>query len=229
MTNKRTLTWIGGWAGNIACWENDIRCLYPEAGHVYIDAMDIIREKMSLDDIYHMAGSRDWIAAWSMGSLVLHQWLAEKRGSLKEKNVSFLSICPVFDFCGEPKGWHPLVVRKMIRKLDNDKEQVLVDFLNRMDALSQLTHDQRESWFRSAKAINSEVLIQGLSYLMAIRVPFEKLKPFIPQLLFAADINDPLAPLPGQWESISDGAVYTVTGHVPFLSQPDVFRSIFRR
>ena len=108
-------------------------------------------------------------------------------------------------------------------KLSNDqKGQILEIFFNRMALRSSISESQKSSWkSQSLAGRNPEDLIQGLEYLMRIKVSPVQLKKHEMSLAFLIDKNDPVSPLPRDIDTLESPILYHNRGHVPFLVQPE--------
>jgi hypothetical protein len=226
-SNPAVLYWIGGWASNCRCWSRDISEMYPEFEHLFADTLDILEGRISLDSIFEKAKSGDRILAWSMGSLLLHDWLAGHSGSLNLRGIRMLSISPIFDFCGQPGGWPPAVVKLMIKKLSRQKKEVLEDFFNKMASRSNPSQSQKAAWRKQALSdYDLQGLRRGLMYLMETKVLPEQVKKAESHITFLIDRHDPISHEPAGLSSLASSVTYHSHGHIPFIRESEILKKL---
>jgi hypothetical protein len=222
-----TIYWLGGWASSLECWEPMLREQFPEFEHSFPDTHVLLdRSPMELGLHPSWKERGDVVAAWSMGSLLAHQWI--DRG-LWPVDLPLLSLCPVFRFL-RPEGFGQPVLLRMEKKLGVDHDAVLRDFWRRMPKAGEIPEIWGESWIQGTRNYSDETLIHGLEFLRTTVVEASALRnPPCRWELLAGD-RDLLAPAPAA-ESLPSGAllhIYT-GGHLPFWECPDEMRACFNR
>lgn len=206
------MLWIGGWASNLACWRGSLEARFPGRRHRFLDAHAVLEDEGALLSAAAGLPKGGVILAWSLGSLLLHKALAA--GPFPD--VRLVSLCPIFDFCGEGSPWTPAVLARMLRKLARSREEVLEEFFVRMLGNSQVTSEDAEAWKRQAEGYSFDRLAAGLEALGSLRVEPASLPSRPGRHRFVASPADPVAPaaIPGP-----DGFAYP-EGHLPFLDHP---------
>lgn len=215
-----TVLWIGGWASGLACWRRELEALYPGPSHRFLDAHDVLvdRGRLRREAAALPAGSA--IAGWSLGSLLMHLDLQD--GGFPE--VRFLSLSPVFDFCGEGAPWSRAALARMIRKLPRARGEVLEDFWTLVKGGSQVSRDAAEAWRRQADVYSLDALVAGLEALGSLAADPAALETR-PGIAFVASGRDPLAPPPRGRVAGAAWSFYP-GGHLPFLDFPDIVRPL---
>jgi hypothetical protein len=215
------VTWIGGWAFNLACWRSHLVSLYPGREHTFLDAHAILEEPSLLASAAKNLPPGGTLIAWSLGSLLLHRGLAQ--GEINA-SCKFISISPIFDFCREGGPWSPSVLFKMARKLPKDRHSVLTDFFALLQGDSEMDPAQTEAWKRQANKYSLDSLLLGLEALGGIKVAPETI-PANTRIIFLASELDPLAPSTSQ-DFSRPGWISYPQGHLPFLDYPDLVKPL---
>jgi hypothetical protein len=218
----KNILWLGGWASNIKCWEKEIERLYPEQKHTFLDTHLLLPTPDLLQNTLQNLPTDTAIAAWSLGSLWVHQQLS--LGILKSSH-SILSICPIFDFCNPQGHWKSKVLRRMQQKLALDKTQVLKDFWKQFQAPDPF----EKTWLEQAEHYSEESLKQGLDYLMNTQVNLNYLKPYASQIFFVNPQNDLLSPSLLALNQNPFRSISINGGHLPFLENAQTFNSLFAK
>jgi pimeloyl-ACP methyl ester carboxylesterase len=181
--SRPTVHWMGGWASSLDCWEPQLRALFPAFEHRFIDThrvLDASPAEAGLADL--PAG--DVAAAWSLGSLRAHRWIAEGAWPAA---LPLLSLCPVFRFV-QPGAFGESVLVRMEQKLGEAREAVLLDFWRRMPKAAGMTPDWEANWIAGTRRYSDGEVLRALRYL--------RLEVVDPAAL-------PEASLPARWELIA--------------------------
>lgn len=207
------ILWLGGWASDPAAFAPELRRLYPSHGHGFLDAHAVLAEPDLLARRALGLPPDAILAAWSLGSLLLHRALIAGLAPA----CRMLSICPVFAFCRADGPWPRAAVERMARRLSRDREVVLAEF--RVLALGAAPPPERaQAWTERAAAYPADELARGLRFL-ADETADPAVLPPSARLAFLASPRDPLSPAargmaPGRAWSEYPG------GHAPFLDYP---------
>jgi pimeloyl-ACP methyl ester carboxylesterase len=211
-----TVIWLGGWASDLVCWEPMLRKLAPDCDHRFLDShawLDAGPAQAGLT-----GGPRRLVAAWSLGTLLCHHWMA--RG-LWPGNLALLSLCPVFNFVrgafGEP------VILRMEKKLAADRDSVLRDFWRRMPRSGEIPAAWEQRWLEGARKHGHEELMRGLEFLRNTVVDPGRLALVPARWELLVGDQDKLAP-PGNWiRDLPAAAKVTAYagGHLPFWEIPE--------
>jgi hypothetical protein len=208
--------WLGGWASGLACWRRELESLYPGRNHSFLDAHDVLAQPALLNRAVDALPPGGVLAAWSMGSLLVHAALAS--GSLRPgPDRRVVSLSPIFDFCGENGPWPPAALARMIRRLPKAREAVLAEFWESLRGTSQVTQEGETEWRLQARGYSLDSLVQGLETLAEIRVSENALE----GVTFVASRTDPVAPAP---RGVAEGPRWILypKGHLPFLDYPNL-------
>lgn len=215
------MLWIGGWASDLACWRGALEARFPGRKHRFLDAHAVLADKAVLESAAAGMPKGGVIVAWSLGSLLLHQALAD--GPFPE--VRTLSVSPIFDFCAPGSPWPPAVLARMLRKLARSKEEVLGDFLRLMKGASELPAEAEAAWRKAALAHSFDTLAAGLEALGSLRVDAAAIPDRPGTHRFLASDADPVAPALHQLAGLPEGRAADrfayPSGHLPFLDHPD--------
>ncbi len=209
--------WLGGWASGLACWRSGLESLYPRREHAFLDSHAVLEEPGLLALAAKSLGRKGTLAAWSMGSLILHKALAE--GSLRAE-CRLVSLSPIFNFCAEGGPWPKAALIRMARRLPREREAVLSEFWNLSKGNSRVTPGMAEAWLRQSAAYAPASLLQGLEFLGATVIDRSAL-PASERHFFLASPQDPLAPTPRGVFPGKEWHGYP-RGHLPFLDHPDL-------
>jgi len=225
---KPTVHWLGGWASSLSCWEAQLRELFPDFEHRFLDTHALLDKKPADAGLLFPdnGNTHHVVAGWSMGTLLAHHWIAQ---GLWPQDLPLLSLCPVFRFL-RPGGFGEPILLKLEKKLISHREAVLRDFWRRMPKAGEIPAAWEENWIASARKYSDEELIQGLEFLKNTVVDTSALHatPRKWELLFGSD--DQLAPDRGM-ETLPRGAVRMdyVGGHLPFWECPEWIDSSLKR
>lgn len=210
------ILWVGGWASDLACWRGALEALYPGRAHRFLDAHAVLDGEADLRKEADRLPPGGCLAAWSLGSLLAHQALAE--GWRPACRV--LSIAPIFDFCRADGPWPRAAVLRMARRLPRERNKVLAEFRAAAWGRSQVPGEWAEAWDRRAHAYADASLARGLEALAGISLAREKTPP-APDHLFLASPEDPLSPAPSAAATDPRWRLYP-RGHLPFLDFPHI-------
>jgi hypothetical protein len=208
------ILWLGGWASDLACWRGALETLYPGRTHRFLDAHALLDGKADLRAETARLGPGDCLAAWSLGSLLAHQALAEGWRPACRR----LSLCPIFDFCRADGPWPRSVVVRMIRRLPRERDKVLAEFREAAFGRSPLGEGMAAAWEAQARAYADASLARGLEALAGIHAARESLPPS-PEPVFVGSPDDPLSPAPPGAAADPQWRLYP-RGHLPFLDFP---------
>jgi hypothetical protein len=210
------ILWIGGWASDLACWGGALESLYPGRTHRFLDAHDLLAGAADLRAEAANLPSGGCLAAWSLGSLLVHHALLE--GWRPACRV--LSLSPIFDFCDPDGRWPRAAVLRMARRLPREREKVLAEFRAEAWGLSQVPGELAEAWNARVRAYPDASLVLGLETLADLHLRKEKL-PVQSGLAFLASPEDPLSPAPPGAAADPRWRLYP-RGHLPFLDFPRI-------
>lgn len=219
-----SILWLGGWASGLACWRADLERLYPGRKHAFLDAHDLLEEPELLASSASALPDGSVLAAWSLGSLLLHKALAE--GAFAPA-CRLVSISPIFDFCAEGGPWPRTAVLRMARRLARERDAVLAEFWNLVKGDSGVSPAQEEAWQGQAERYSPASLARGLELLAGASVSMTSgnRTGFATGHLFLASPQDPLAPPTGASFPSGDWVAYP-RGHLPFLDYPELLSTL---
>ncbi|MBW8887357.1 MAG: hypothetical protein JF616_06305 [Fibrobacteres bacterium] len=204
--------WIGGWASDLACWHGALDALYPGRTHRFLDAHALLDGAADLRAEAARLPPGGCLAAWSLGSLLMHQALMEGW----RPSCRILSLSPIFDFCRAGGRWPQAAVLRMARRLPSERDKVLAEFRSAAWGQSQVPGEWAEAWDARVRSYSDDSLVLGLRTLAEAHLEKARL-PSVPGLVFLASPEDPLSPAaPGadpRWRSYPGG-------HLPFLDFP---------
>ena len=225
---KPTIHWLGGWASSLSCWEKQLRELFPDFEHRFLDTHALLNKTPAEAGVLFppQGVGGNVVAGWSMGTLLAHHWIAQ---GLWPQDLPLLSLCPVFRFL-RPGGFGEPIILKMEKKLIAHREAVLRDLWRRMPKAGVIPAEWEENWIAGARNYSDAELIQGLDFLKDIVVETSTLHsvPDRWELLFGD--QDLLAPDRGM-ETLPPRAVRTdyAGGHLPFWECPELIRTSLQR
>ncbi len=222
---RKRLLWLGGWASDLECWEPWIQEYYPAFEHRFEDTHRLISNTVQLNQLMDRYPETDAVLAWSMGSLWLHQALSTNTQKPASK-YRFISLCPIYDFCGQG-GWPERVLLRMRRQLKQNPKSVIRTFGKTMLASLGLESALFEEWEIQAlrKCSEIELLDQGLEFLQTTTVLPQDIVFQARSFLMVAGAEDPIAPTLESGLFKSNDYVILQGGHCPFLADPTGFRS----
>ncbi|HNY29385.1 MAG TPA: hypothetical protein PKO15_00725 [Fibrobacteria bacterium] len=214
----RPLLWIGGWASDLQCWDGLLASSYPGFDHRFIDSHAVLESTTRLERLVEDAPDGTCLVGWSLGALLVERLLRE--GKVPHR-IAVLSVCPFLDFCAEEGPWRPLVLRRMIRRVQSDPLGTLEDFGTRMG----LEGLHRQAWLAQAMELGEESLVRGLVALLSTRWPPPWA--FHPRRLWAVSPDDQISP-PCPCPAEATRRCPEGSGHVPFLRHPVAFGNILQ-
>lgn len=210
------ILWIGGWASDLACWRRALETLYPGHSHRFLDAHAILEGAADLRVEAARLPPGACLAAWSLGSLLVHRALLEGW----RPACRILSLSPIFDFCRAEGRWPRAAVLRMARRLPREREKVLAEFRAAAWGQSQVPGELAEAWDARVHGYPDASLVSGLQALAENHLDKEKL-PAIPGHLFLASPEDPLSPAAPGAAADPRWRLYP-RGHLPFLDFPRI-------
>jgi hypothetical protein len=231
-TDKPVVHWMGGWVSSLECWESQLNALFPDFEHRFLDTHALL----DLD------APPDWIestprdihphifAAWSLGSLRLHRWMAD---GVWPKDVPVLSLCPVFRFVqpGTPGSFGESILLRMEQKLGAERETVLRDFWRRMPKAADIPPAWEDAWIAGTRRYDDASVLKALQYLRTESADPEFLRVTPRRWELIAGAQDRLASV-GDWkDDLPAQARLTVHpgGHIPFWECPELVVDALRR
>ncbi len=230
--DRPVIHWMGGWVSSLACWEPQLIALFPEFAHRFLDTHALLDQDTPPDWIE--STPRDAhahiFAAWSLGSLRVHRWMAD---GVWPKDVPVLSLCPVFRFVqpGTPGTFGESILLRMEQKLGAERETVLRDFWRRMPKAGDMPPEWEAGWIAWTRHYDDASVLLALQYLRTQSADPEHLRSAPLQWELIAGEKDRLAPI-GAWkEDLPAQARLTVHpgGHIPFWECPDLVGESLRR
>jgi hypothetical protein len=215
--------WLGGWSSGFDCWKDDIKIMYPGIKHEFADAHDLIAGHTSLEGILGQVPGV--LIAWSLGSLILHRWLALAGDVYYCRGWRFVCVAPVFDFCRRPGPWPARVIKRMIESVKKDKSKLLESFWSKMvEGQPHVEGHWQVSWQAKARQYHEDALVHGLEYLMNTVVEPDTLNKYSDQITCISGINDAVTPwsqnlIPSNFQTFKHHF-----GHLPFIQTPELFK-----
>lgn len=230
MDPRPVVHWLGGWVSSLACWEPQLRALYPEFGHRFHDTHDLL-DAAKPDFAAEDAGNGPrLVAAWSLGSLRAHKWMAE---GTWPKDLPLLSLCPVFRFV-QPESrssFGESVLLRMEKKLGDEREAVLLDFWRRMPKAAEMPPEWETRWIEASRRHDDASVLRALRYLRIETADPAALKSVPDRWELIAGGADRLAPV-GAWQDALPAHANLrihAGGHLPFWERQDLVRDALRR
>lgn len=235
MNERPVVLWLGGWVSSFACWESLLEELYPEFTHRFVDVHDVL--DMAAPPFHSSkegkGGGVSVVAAWSLGALRAHRWMAA--GTWHE-DLPLLSLCPVFRFV-QPGGrgaFGESILLRMEQKLGSEREAVLRDFWRRMPRAADMPPEWEARWLEASRRYTDDSVLDALRYLRTEVVDLAEpggLRAVPARWELVAGDADRLAPAQAWQGLLPPGARGHVLpgGHLPFWEHPDVVRGALRR
>lgn len=210
------ILWLGGWASDLAVWSGALESLYPGRSHRFLDAHAVLDGRADLDAETARLHAGGCLAAWSLGSLLVHRALSQGW----RPACRILSLSPIFDFCRPGGPWPRAAVLRMARRLPHERERVLAEFRAEAWGQSQVPGELAEAWHARARAYADDTLVRGLEALAEIHLQPESI-PRGSEIVFLASPEDPLSPAPSGIGVDAPWRAYP-RGHLPFLDFPQL-------
>jgi pimeloyl-ACP methyl ester carboxylesterase len=228
--SKPVVHWLGGWVSSLACWEPQLRALYPEFTHRFHDTHAMLEAPAPDFATEDASGRPRIVAAWSLGSLRAHRWMAE---GAWPKDLPLLSICPVFRFVqpDSPSSFGESVLLRMEKKLGPAREAVLLDFWRRMPKASEMPPEWEARWIEASRGYDDAGVLRALQYLRLEAADPAALLSVPDRWELIAGEADRLAPV-GAWkDALPSHARLSVHGggHLPFWERPELVTAALRR
>jgi hypothetical protein len=231
-----TVVWMGGWVSSLACWEPQLRAAFPEFEHRFVDTHAVLEDAHPPETLTEASsGSGDRVspvivAAWSLGSLRVHRWMAE---GVWPAQVPVLSLCPVFRFvpAGAAGAFGESILLRMEEKLGAERETVLRDFWRRMPGAASMPPDWERSWIEGTRRYDDASVLRALQYLRVQTADPQALAATPTRWELLAGARDRLAAV-GPWQGeLPPHARLTVHpgGHIPFWECPALIGDALRR
>ena len=222
---KTTVHWLGGWASSLICWEEILRETFPEFEHRFLETHALLDQKPAQARLTGLP-SHHVVAAWSMGTLLAHHWMAQ---GLWPKELPLLSLNPVFQFL-RPGGFGEPILLRMEKKLETDRDAVLRDFWRRMPKAGEIPPQWEEQWLAGTRGYSNAELIHGLEFLRNTVVDPHSLSSVPSRWELLAGSGDLLAtPIPDGGAPPNALYLQYVGGHLPFWECPDIIRASLNR
>lgn len=228
--------WMGGWVSSLDCWEPQLRALYPEFDHRFLDTHAVLDEEappFKAGTFGHDGPDPVVVAAWSLGSLRMHRWMADGTWPV---NIPVLSLCPVFRFVqpGTPGTFGESILLRMEQKLGAERETVLRDFWRRMPKAADMPPEWEAAWLAGTRRYDDASVLRALRYLRVESADPTTLASVPTRWELIAGQQDRLAPL-GTWKDELPRSVPNARltihpgGHIPFWECPDLVGDALRR
>jgi pimeloyl-ACP methyl ester carboxylesterase len=232
---RAVIHWMGGWVSSLECWEPQLNALFPEYEHRFLDTHSLLDldtppdwiESTPRDSHVHI------IAAWSLGSLRVHRWMADGAWPV---NVPVLSLCPVFRFVQpETSGtFGASILLRMEQKLGAEREAVLRDFWRRMPKTADMPPEWEAAWIAGTRRYDDASVLHALQYLRREAADPASLKSVPDRWELIAGEKDRLAPA-GSLEAMRNNLPAHARlnihpgGHIPFRECPGLVGESLRR
>lgn len=230
--SQPTLLFIHGWATNAQIWQY----CYGNSNIHYYDAPhfpDFIHLSKVLNSTVKQFSSPLTIVGWSLGGMLALQLAASQPEKIKK--LVLVSSTPRFTSCHTySAGLSPALVKRLAKKIYQDKWQTQLDFYRLMFASSEYHFMEQ---FNAALAplmadIPADTLASGLNYLL-----HTDLRDILAQIMIPCDIihgtEDEICPLsaarylashlPKGNLHLLDGA-----GHIPFFTRAQEFQALLK-
>jgi len=236
MSGKPVVVWLGGWVSSLACWEPQLREAFPGFEHRFVDAhavLDAVAPPQTLVGTADASGVRPIVAAWSLGSLRAHRWIAAGRWP---EDVPLLSLCPVFRFVppGSAGAFGESILLRMEQKLGAERETVLRDFWRRMPGAAAMPPEWEAAWLAGTRRYDDASVLSALQYLRLETAEVENLVSVPARWELIAGRQDRLAPTAGWIDALPAHAPHARAvmhpgGHIPFWECPELIAEALRR
>lgn len=229
-----TCVWISGWSAAKEIWL-PFRDVFPERNHLLVDFLSCRSPEDLVQEIHHRVSAVHGpvtIIGWSLGAMAALKWMETEAARVKQACL----IGGALQFVRrrrEDHSWDDRVLRKMIRQLQNAPEEVVAQFDSRM--FSRREHDAgiAGTWRKPARPLPSlQALEAGLQFLREYRfTPTPESKKVPIRLLFGEEDSICRPELQQRWAETFrkvDISIWENTGHVPFFTQPELFKEWLR-
>lgn len=236
MSAKPVVVWMGGWVSSLQCWESQLCAAFPEFEHRFVDTHDVPDAEVPPDSLVGALdeqGTRPIVAAWSLGSLRAHRWIAD---GVWPVDVPLLSLCPVFRFVqpGAAGTFGESILLRMEQKLGAERETVLRDFWRRMPGAAAMPPEWEEAWLTGTRRYNDASVLRALQYLRLESADVESLVSVPTRWELIAGTQDRLAPTAGWVDALPARAPHARAvvypgGHIPFWECPNLIADALHR
>ncbi|MGA8941915.1 MAG: alpha/beta hydrolase [Thermoactinomyces sp.] len=227
---RPTCIWISGWSAAKEIWLPFVE-VFPGHNHLLLDFLSCRSQEDLVKELHrHAMGVKGpvIIVGWSLGAMVALKWLETEAARVKQ---AFL-IGGALQFVRKQRedyGWDDRVLRKMIRQLQTAPEKVVAQFDRRMFSEQEQHAGIAGAWRNPASPLPSpEALEAGLQFLREYRFSPSPESKNVPVRLLFGEEDSICRPEPKwRWAEAFHQVQITVwenTGHVPFFSQPNLFR-----
>jgi pimeloyl-ACP methyl ester carboxylesterase len=236
---KPLVVWMGGWVSSLGCWETQLRAAFPDFDHEFVDTHAVLDESMPPAALVGSLGkgasrtpphAERVVAAWSLGSLRVHRWIAE---GVWPVEVPVLSLCPVFRFVqpGTAGTFGESILLRMEQKLGMERETVLRDFWRRMPKASAMPPDWEAAWIEGTRRYDDKSVLRALQYLRLEHADLSALTSVPQRWELIAGVQDRLAPLGAWTDALPRHARLTTHagGHIPFWECPELMAASLDR
>lgn len=225
-----TVVWMGGWVSSLACWEPQLRAAFPAYDHRFIDTHAVLDDAAPPALVTDAPAGTVIVAAWSLGSLRVHRWMAE---GTWPAFVPVLSLCPVFRFvpAGSTGAFGQSILLRMEQKLGAERETVLRDFWRRMPGAASMPPEWEASWIEGTRRYDDASVLRALQYLRLQVAEPAMLRTVPDRWELLAGARDHLAAVEPWRNQLSPHARLTMYpgGHIPFWECPDLIGEALRR
>jgi pimeloyl-[acyl-carrier protein] methyl ester esterase len=242
---ERNIMWIHGWGMSSQIW-GDVSALLPGVKHHFFtyagcDTIESFHAALNAK-LNSFKEDTSWtLIGWSLGGmLALEQWMKWQKQETAYSLDAVIIIAGSLRFANANRrmGWPERVIERMQKQLKLQPVDTLHQF-----ALSMFSESdkQTEGYKTSDLSVLSQAtdftysgLDAGLSYLRRIDLTvrwdeFREQRMVRPKLLWLHGTEDSICPIEGmpllEPEEI---VIFPGAGHVPFLTEPDLFYETIR-
>lgn len=229
------VVWMGGWVSSLGCWEPQLRAAFPGFEHRFVDTHDVLDAARPPASIVGAGEGREHarpavLAAWSLGSLRVHRWMAE---GVWPTDVPVLSLCPVFRFVqpGTAGTFGESILLRMEQKLGAERETVLRDFWRRMPKAAAMPPEWEAAWLEGTRRYSDASVLRALQYLRLEAANAANLATVPVRWELLAGLQDRLAAV-GEWKNDLPAHARLIEhpgGHLPFWECPGLIAESLRR
>ncbi|MBN2910363.1 alpha/beta hydrolase [Polycladomyces sp. WAk] len=230
MTEALSVLWLTGWSAPPSVWQPVIDRFsrdHPRARHQLVDVHTLLKEDSGMSPHDWLTDGSWWLVGWSMGGMLALEWARTVPGRVR----GVLAIGVTDQFVRSPRspdGWDERVLRRMIRLLSIDPEQVLADFDRRMFSSAEKKAGWLDQWCQSCRNQQKpdvSGLLVGLDFLR--RFSFLDSPLSVPVFLLHGE-DDAICPVSGAGRLArtlpkAELTVWKDAGHLPFWTQPERF------
>ncbi|QGQ98567.1 alpha/beta hydrolase [Paenibacillus psychroresistens] len=236
---ETNILWIHGWGMSSQIW-GDVSSWLPEVNHHFFsyagcDTIDSFHVALS-DKLLSAGENKQWtLVGWSLGAmLALEQWMNRFDNPKAYSIHSIIIVAGTLRFTNSNRqlGWPERVIERMRKQLQLNPQETLLQFASSM--FSESDQESAEftklsetiAAFAQATDFTPAGLDAGLVYLRDTDLSVHWEVPYVqrPQLLWLHGADDPICPAGGMPDlNRAEVFVFPETGHIPFLTKPELF------